>query len=116
MNGTDKVAQTSLSLPATSICNCSDSTTHGPAIRNRGRLSPTSKPQSFTTGSGDELRWGTHPLGSYVAVALQGCAHEGDEQRVTAPRIGGELRMELATEEPGVVGELDGLAQVPGFF
>ena len=33
--------------PATSICSCIDSITHGPAIRNRGWSRPTSNPQSF---------------------------------------------------------------------
>ncbi len=37
----------SLSRPATSSCNCSDSTTQGPAIRKKGWSRPTSKPQSF---------------------------------------------------------------------
>jgi len=37
----------SFSRPATSSCNCSLSTTHGPAMRNRGLSRPTSKPHSF---------------------------------------------------------------------
>ncbi len=37
----------SFSRPATSSCNCMDSITQGPAIRNRGLSKPTSKPQSF---------------------------------------------------------------------
>ena len=47
MNGMLKAAQISFSCPATSICSCSDSTTHGPAMRNRGRFSPTSNPHRF---------------------------------------------------------------------
>ena len=38
----------SFSRPAVSIAICSDSITHGPAIRKSGRSSPTSKPASFT--------------------------------------------------------------------
>src|SRR5690606_426803 len=37
----------SFSWPATSSCNCSLSTTQGPAIRKNGWSSPTSNPQSF---------------------------------------------------------------------
>ena len=39
-----------LQLPAVSNASCRDSTTQGPAIRNSGRSSPASKPQSF-------IRW-----------------------------------------------------------
>ena len=47
MNGMPSAAVISFSVPATSICNCSDSTTQGPAIRKKGWSSPTSKPHSF---------------------------------------------------------------------
>ena len=47
MNGMRSDAQIALSSPATSICSCRDSTTHGPAMRNNGWSSPTAKPQRF---------------------------------------------------------------------
>ena len=40
-------AHISFNRPATSICNCSDSITHGPAMRKKGRSRPMSKWQSF---------------------------------------------------------------------
>ena len=56
MNGMDSDAQIAFSSPATSTCSCRDSTTHGPAIRNSGRWSPTSKPHRFMASDrGDEL-------------------------------------------------------------
>src|SRR5450755_2232766 len=111
MNGTFSLAQISFRRPATSIWSCSDSTTHGPAIRNRGRCNPTSKPQSFM-GSGDELRARPHRIADRNAPALHGRIHESNEQRVAAARIRGEFGVELATEKPGMVGKLDHFAQI----
>src|SRR5664279_4915151 len=111
MNGTLSCAQISFSCPATSICNCSDSTTHGPAMRNRGRCNPTSKPQSFI-GSGDELRARPHRIADRDAPALDCRIDESNEQRVAAARIRREFGVELATETPGMVGKLDHFAQI----
>ncbi len=46
----------SFSWPATSSCSCSDSITHGPAIRNSGWSRPTSNPHSFMPTA---PRWST---------------------------------------------------------
>src|SRR5450759_5579450 len=113
MNGTFRRAQISFRRPATSICNCSDSTLHGPARRNRGRWNPTSKPQRFME-SGDELRARPHRIADRDAPALECRIDEGDEQRMAATWIRGEFWMELATEEPGMVRKLDHLAQISG--
>src|SRR6266851_4231255 len=113
MNGTFSRAQISLSWPATSICNCSDSTTHGPAMRNRGRCNPTSKPQRFMR-SGDELRSRPHRIADRDSPALESRIDESDKQRMAAAWIRSEFGMELAAEEPGMAGELDHLAQISG--
>src|ERR1700674_520776 len=113
MNGTFRRAQISFRRPATSICNCSDSTTHGPAIRNRGRCNPTSKPQRFM-GSGDELRARSYRIADGDAPALECRVDESDEQRMAAARIRGEFGMELAAEEPRMAGKLDHFAQISG--
>src|SRR6185503_13165490 len=42
------------------------------------------------------------------------CADVADEQRMPAPRIRGEFRVVLASEEPGMIRQLDHLAQVAG--
>ena len=47
MKGMPSAEVISFSVPAVSICSCSDSTTQGPAIRKKGWSSPTSNPQSF---------------------------------------------------------------------
>ena len=51
--------------------------------------------------------------GSTTAGALEGCADEATEQRRRSRRAGLELRVELAGDEPGMVGELDDLDQEP---
>src|ERR1019366_3910419 len=111
MNGTSRRPQISFRRPATSICNCSDSTTHGPAMRNRGRCNPTSKPQRFMR-SGDELRPRPHRIADRSALALECRIDERDEQRMAAARIRGEFGMELAAKEPGMAGKLDHFAQI----
>src|SRR2546430_2369388 len=63
---------------ATSICNCSDSTTHGPAMRNRGRCNPTSKPQRFMR-SGDELRARSYRIAGRDSPALECRVDECDK-------------------------------------
>src|SRR4249919_610790 len=73
MKGTPNRAQISFSLPATSICNCSDSTTHGPAIRNRGRSNPASNPHKSIgqDRSGDELGTRSHRISADHAVPFE---------------------------------------------
>src|SRR5881394_869988 len=110
MNGTPSRAQVSFSSPATSICNCSDSTTHGPAMRNRGRCNPTSKPQRFMR-SGDELRARSYRIAGRDSPALECRVDECDKQRMAAAWIRSEFGMELAAEEPGMARKLDHLAQ-----
>src|SRR3954453_19508163 len=56
MNGMPSSAVISLSFPATSICSCSLSTTHGPAMRKNGLSRPTSKPQSFIFSKNSFIR------------------------------------------------------------
>src|SRR6188768_4042658 len=108
MNGTPSCPAISLSLPATSICSCSDSTTHGPAMRNRGRSSPTSNPQSFmpARSSGD--------LFGALGLVRERGADERLEKRMTAPRRRLELRVELDADEPRVhaLRQLDDLGEL----
>src|SRR5438105_24531 len=113
MSGIFSRAQISFRRPATSICNCSDSTTHGPAMRNRGRCNPTSKPQRFMR-SGDELRARSYRIGDRDSPALECRVDECDKQRMAAAWIRSEFGMELAAEEPGMARELDHLAQISG--
>src|SRR6185436_7216087 len=96
MNGTPSCPAISLSLPATSICSCSDSTTHGPAMRNRGRSIPTSNPQSFMSP-----RSGRDFFCALDLVRERG-VNERLEERVTAPRRRLELEVELDADEPRV--------------
>src|SRR5450432_3236170 len=117
MNGTPSPAHISFNLPATSICNCSDSTTHGPAIRNRGLSSPASNPHRFMVKvrlSGDELRARPHRITTDSAVPLERGVDVGDEQWMAAARIRRELGVELTAEKPRMVTQLDHFAQVAG--
>src|SRR5215469_3890813 len=43
---------------------------------------------------------------------LERCPHEGDEQRMSSVRVGCELGVKLAAEEPWMIGELDHFAQI----
>src|SRR5665213_4387594 len=116
MNGTSSAAQISFSVPAVSSCNCIDSTTQGPAIRNSGRSRPTSNPHSFIGGSNrrDELADHRGGVRRACAACVECGANETDEQRMPAARIGREFGVELAAEEPAVTGYLDHFAQVAG--
>src|SRR3989338_2626582 len=124
MNGMPRRAVISFSCPALSSANCSDSITHGPAIRKNGRSSPTSKPQSFIVRS-------RHPASRDTRTS---CSLNGDlrflylrpfasrprredvaaEQRVTVARARGKLRMELHADEPWMGREFDDLDQAAG--
>src|SRR5438105_15061812 len=98
MNGMPSAAVISFSVPAVSICNCSDSTTQGPAIRKNGLCRPMSKPQSFI--SGDRLERGLGGLALRLVLARG--AHVRVEQRVAIPWRGLELGVELHAHEPRV--------------
>src|SRR5687768_9377251 len=107
MNGMPSAEVISLSWPATSSCNCSDSTTQGPEIRNNGRFSPTSNPQSFIAL--DSLRHAASSRSGLLfggafarGLVLQRRLHVADEQRVPVPRRALELGVELHAHEPRV--------------
>src|SRR5438067_7557937 len=111
------------SSPATSICNCSDSTTQGTAMRKKGLSRPTSNPQSFinwipayagmTLGfaTADDLQ---RRLGHALLVLLERGPDERAEERVPVARRRGEFRVVLAAEEPRMVGELRHLGEILG--
>src|SRR6266496_5152505 len=119
MKGIRRATQTSFSCPATSICSCSDSTTHGPAMRKSGASRAASKPHSFIQRAASDRR---DQLGDGVrgAVSLplklvrERGTDEADEERMAAPRIRREFRVELAAEEPRVLRQLDHFAQIAG--
>src|SRR3977135_1788659 len=105
MNGTPSSLQISFSVDAVSSAIWRDSTTHGPAIRNKGLLRPPSKPQSFMLSSRDR------GLGLAGLVLQSGLDERGKERMAAAGRRG-EFRMELAADEPGMRWQLDHLAQL----
>src|SRR5712691_1840076 len=105
MNGMPSDAVISFRDSAVSIAISRDSTTHGPAIRNRGLSRPTSKPQSFMLSSRDR------GLG-LAGLVLQSSLDERRKERVAAAGRRGEFRMELAADEPGVRWQLDHLTQL----
>src|SRR5256885_15318875 len=105
MNGTSSSLQISFSVDAVSSAIWRDSTTHGPAIRNKGLSRPTSKPQSFMLSSRDR------GLG-LAGLVLQSGLDERRKERMAAAGRRGEFRMELAADEPRVRRQLDRLAQL----
>src|SRR5260221_2760303 len=105
MNGTSSSLQISFSVDAVSSAIWRDSTTHGPAIRNKGLSRPTSKPQSFMLSSRDR------GLG-LAGLVLQSGLDERGKQRVAAARGRREFRVELAADEPRMRRQLDHLAQL----
>src|SRR6266478_1608110 len=105
MNGTSSSLQISFSVDAVSSAMWRDSTTHGPAIRNRGLSRPTSKPQSFMLSSRDR------GLG-LAGLVLQSGLDERGKERVAAARGRREFRVELAADEPRMRRQLDHLAQL----
>src|SRR4051812_44784255 len=114
MNGMPRAAVISRNRPATSNCNASDSTTHGPAIRKNGRSRPISKPQSFMSCLGPAVdgRSCRHLLAA-LGLVLQRGVDERLEERMAAPRRRLELGMELHAEDPRVhvARQLDALGQ-----
>src|SRR6266849_4811941 len=103
MNCTSRSLQISFSVDAVSSAIWRDSTTHGPAIRNRGLSRPASKPQSFMLSSRD--------LGLAGLVLQRGLDESGKERMATAGRRG-EFRVELAADQPGMRRQLDHFAQL----
>src|SRR5881409_2918748 len=92
----------------------SDSTTHGPAMRNGE--APPPKCCAMSVAAAGELR---RPLRlgegrrAPGAALLARRAHEPGEQRMRPRRAGLELRVELAPDEPRMIGELDHLDERP---
>src|SRR6185312_16366597 len=90
----------------------SDSTTHGPAMRN-GAVPPP-KCCAMSVAAAGELR---RPLclgegrRAPGAALLARRAHEPGEQRVWPGGSGLELGVELTADEPGMIGKLDHLDQ-----
>src|SRR5947209_1079813 len=105
MNGTSSSLQISFSVDAVSSAIWRDSTTHGPAMRNKGLSRPTSKPQSFMLSSRDR------GLG-LAGLVLQRGLDERRKERMAAAGRRREFRMELAADEPGVRRQLDRLAEL----
>src|SRR5579859_7232630 len=104
-----------LSSPATSICNCSDSTTQGPAMRKKGLSRPTSKLHSFMNWipAYAEITLGfaatdhfQRRLRHAQLVLLERRLDERREERMAGARRRRELGVVLAAEEPRMVGEL----------
>src|SRR5262245_32278954 len=99
MRCTPALLQISRRSHAVSSAIWRDSTTQGPAIRNSGWSRPTSNPQSLISGGDRGLR---------LPRLIEPCGFdERGEQRVSRPRRGGELRVELTAYEPRVPRQLD---------
>src|SRR2546430_789977 len=95
----------SASASPTRTLRSSDSTTQGPAMRN-GLLSAANR-WAMSVG---ELCQFARRLGARMELLVIECgAHEAGEQRVRAHRSRLELRMELAADEPRMIGKLDHL-------
>src|SRR5437879_7359140 len=105
MKGTSSSLQISFRADAVSSAIWRDSTTHGPAIRNKGCSRPASKPQSFMLSSRDR------GLGLAGLVLQSGLDESGKERMATAGRRG-KFRMELAADQPGMRRQLDHFAQL----
>src|SRR5690348_1694931 len=109
MTCTPSLAARSARASPTRRFRSSDSTTHGPAMRN-GEAPP--KCDAMSVVPAGQLGWGRPPRERRTRalirpVLLAGRAHEAGEQRVRPRGTGLELRVELAADKPGVIGELD---------
>src|SRR6185503_20889534 len=94
----------SASASATRTLRSSDSTTHGPAMRNGD---PPPKRAAILVG---QLRERARRLVARLALAIvHRGADEAREQRVRAHRPRLELGMELAADVPRMLGQLDHL-------
>src|SRR5580704_9069480 len=83
------------------------SITHGPAMRTSGRGAPWARPKALKSKGTRVL--GLRGLHSRIGAAnavFVGRADEGLEQRMRLHGFGFEFRMELAAQEPGVIGDL----------
>src|SRR5712691_92906 len=110
MTWTPSRAPSSASASPTRWFKSSDSTTQGPAIRN----GVFSKCCAISIAEAREFRRRLRRLGLGLrprAAPREGGAHEPGEQRMRTHRPGLELRMELAADEPGMIGQLDHLDQ-----
>src|SRR3989442_13967940 len=111
MTGSPSFAPSSASASAIRRFKSSDSTTHGPAMRNGGPPPPKCCAMSVAAagevGRPLRLREGRRAPGP----ALARCAHEPGEQGMWPGGPGLELGVELTADEPGVIGQLDHLDQ-----
>src|SRR6266581_1108213 len=112
MTCTPSRAPSSASAPPTRAFKSSDSTTHGPAMRN-GAVPKCCGISVVASGElGRSLRVGKGgggARGGLGAALLAGRAHEPGEQRVRPGGAGLELGVELAAHEPRVIRQLDHL-------
>src|SRR5262245_486652 len=81
----------------------SDSTTQGPAMRN----GPFSAPKRCDMSVRELSQRARGLCARMEIVAVQGRSHEARKQWMRAHRPRLQLGMELATDEPGMVGQLD---------
>src|SRR5258706_6467891 len=102
-------AASSASASPTRTLRSSDSTTQGPAMRNGADPPPNFG--AMSVGQLGELggRARGRAAATNALLVLQRGAHEAREQRVGAHRPRLELRVELAADEPRVIGQLDHL-------
>src|SRR5256886_14227875 len=111
MTCSPSLAPSSASASPTRRFMSSDSTTHGPAMRN-GEAPPPPKCCAMSVATAGELR---RPLRlsegrrSPGPALVARRAHEPGEQGVRPGGSGPELGVELAADEPGVIGKLDHL-------
>src|SRR5262245_27953056 len=102
MKGMPRSPAISLRVSAVSSAICFDSTTQGPAIRNRGRPGRPGSRKASCCHRGLGL----------ARLVLEGSFDEGREKPVSRARRRGEFGVELATDEPRMRGQLDHLAQL----
>src|SRR5258708_13436828 len=106
MKGKSSSLQISLSVYAVSSAIWRDSTTHGPAIRNRGLSRPASNPHSFMLSSRDR------GLG-LAGLVLQRGLDERRKERMPAAGRRSEFRMDLAADEQGGPRQLEHTSHPP---
>src|SRR4030042_6182166 len=97
MNGILRPAHTALISRASEMAFSSLSMTQGPAMTKRGLVPPAVTPLAISTA-----------LVPLEAIGMA-CSDKRFEERMRTHRLGLELRMELAAEEPGMVLDLDDL-------
>src|SRR5216683_389536 len=107
MTAMPSLRASSASASPTLTLRSSDSTTQGPAMRN-GLLSAANR-GGISVGelrelAGDCIVWTQLPM-------VERGPYESREQRMRAHRPRFQLRMELAADEPGMVGQFDHLDQ-----